>query len=235
MTEEERPGWWARNRGRLLAVLLAAVLLPSPWWGRAVARRLAFFRVRHVELVGVRYAAPGEIVRLLQVDTLASVWDDTDAWERRVAAHPQVRTVEISRKLPGTLVVRVDENMPVALVPGPRGFRVFDAGGRELPIDPSRVPVDLPIVPRRDTAALRLLAEVRQARPRMFARISEVRRTGKGELLLQLASLPVRVGDDLLMERLDEIAPVEEHLAKRGARIAEIDLRFRDQVIARVQ
>ena len=200
-----------------------------------MARRLAFFRVRNVELVGLRYVAPGEVVRLLRVDTLASVWDDMDPWERRVAAHPQVRTVDISRKLSGTLVVRVDENMPVALVPGARGFRVLDAVGRELPIDPSRVPVDLPIVPRADTAALRLLAEVRQARPAMFARLSEVKRAGKGELVLRFASLPVRVGDDLPVERLDELAPVEAHLAARGARIAELDLRFRDQVIARVQ
>ena len=143
--------------------------------------------------------------------------------------------MRISRKLPGTLVVRVEENMPVALVPGPRGFRVYDAEGRELPIDPARVPVDLPIVPRRDTAALRLLAEVRLRRPAVFAQISELRRERKGELLLRLAALPVRIGDDLPVERLDEIAPVEGHLARRGARIAEIDLRFRDQVIARVQ
>jgi cell division protein FtsQ len=73
--------------------------------------------------------------------------------------------------------------------------------------------------------------------PAFYARVSAVRRTGGGrdEILLELEKQPVRAMQDVSMERLAEIAPVEEDLARKQLRAAEIDLRFRDQVIARLQ
>jgi hypothetical protein len=53
--------------------------------------------------------------------------------------------------------------------------------------------------------------------------------------MLELEKEPVRAMQDVSVERLAEIAPVEEDLARRQLRVAEIDLRFRDQVIARLQ
>jgi cell division protein FtsQ len=213
----------------------ALVVLASPWWGRLIASNLSFFRVRRVEIVGVRYVAPSDILARLGVDTTRSVWDDPTPLEQRVAAHPQVGTVSIRRKLPGTLVVSVVENMPIAMVSTERGFLVFDERGRQLPLDPSKVPVNLPIAARRDTALFRLLGRVRSERPRIFSRLSDVARTGDREVLLHFDDLQVRAMLDVTPDRLAEIFPVEADLAKRQARIAELDLRFRDQVIARLQ
>lgn len=221
------------RRGALTAGLAAAAA--SPWWGRAVLAELAFFRVRKVEIAGVHYVAPSDLLARLRVDTTRSVWDDPEPLERRLAGHPQVRDVSVGRRLPGTLVVHVVENLPLALVSTPRGFVAYDERGRELPLDPSRVAVDLPIIARRDTAVLGLLARLRAERPALFARVSEVRRVGKAEVLLHFATVPVRAMVDVTPERLAEIFPVEADLAKRRARVAELDLRFRDQVIARLQ
>ncbi len=215
--------------------LAALVVLATPWWGKLIASRLAFFRVRRVEIVGVRYLAPSDILGRLKVDTTRSVWDDPTPLEQRVAAHPQVGSVSIRRKLPGTLVVTVVENMPIAMVSTESGFLVFDERGRQLPLDPSKVPVDLPIAARRDTALFRLLGRVRAERPRMFARLSDITRTSDREVLIHFERLPVRAMLDVTPERLAEIFPVEADLAKRQARVAELDLRFRDQVIARLQ
>ena len=238
-----------RRLARLGALVVVVALLASPWWGPRVLRRLAFFRVRTVQVEGVRYLAAQDVVNLLRVDSAASVWDDLTPYERRVASHPQVATVEVARKLPGTLVVRVEENLPTALVPGPGGaLRAVDGRGHALPIDPSRVTVDLPVVVQRgaqgDTALLHLLGELRDDEPRLYARVSEARRVGKGELALQLTAspdaaaggvLPVRAMADVTVARLAELYPVEQDLARRGLRVAEIDLRYRDQVIARLQ
>src|SRR5688572_760948 len=183
------------------------VVLASPWWGRLIASRLSFFRVRRVEIVGVRYLAPSDILSRLRVDTTRSVWDDPTPLEERVAAHPQVGTVSIRRKLPGTLVVSVVENMPIAMVSTERGFLVFDERGRQLPLDPSKVPVSLPIAARRDTALFRLLARVRAERPRIFARLSEIARAGDREVLMHFESLPVRAMLDVTPDRLAEIFP----------------------------
>ena len=67
-----------------------------------------------------------------------------------------------------------------------------------------------------------------------YARVSAIRRVGKDELVLQLKSLPVRAMQDVTLERLAEIEPVEGDLARKQLRVTEIDLRYRDQVIARL-
>src|SRR6185503_12362427 len=67
----------ARTRLRRGGVALAAlVVLASPWWARLIAAQLSFFRVRRVEIVGVKYLAPSDILGRLRVDTTRSVWDD---------------------------------------------------------------------------------------------------------------------------------------------------------------
>ena len=226
----------ARTRLRWTLVAVAAIaVVASPWWARFLASQLSYFRVRRVEIVGVQYIAPSDILTRLRVDTTRSVWDDPTPLEDRVARHPQVSAVSIGRKLPGTLVVTVVEHLPIAFVSTDRGLLAFDEHGRQLPLDPSRVAVDLPIAARRDTALFRLLAKVRAERPRLFARVSEIKRVGDGEVVLHLESLPIRAMLDVTPDRLAEIFPVEADLAKRRARVAELDLRFRDQVIARLQ
>jgi cell division septal protein FtsQ len=132
-------------------------------------------------------------------------------------------------------VIEVTERIPVALVPAPGGFRVYDERGVALPIDPARVDVDAPVLMERDLVLLRLLSRIKRSTPAFYARVSAVRRAGRDEIMLELEKEPVRAMQDVSVERLAEIAPVEEDLARRQLRVAEIDLRFRDQVIARLQ
>lgn len=223
-------GW---QRGGMALLLIGAALVPL--WMPPLLSKLDFFRVRKVEVVGVRYLAADEVFARLAVDTAASVWDDFDAWRERVEEHPQVESARVSRRLPGTLVIRVNENEPVALYASGDGMRPVDQSGRELPFDPSRVEVDLPIIGSADSTLAMLLAAVRERDPAMFERISDVRRTGDDQIVLTFPGFAVRAGTDLSPGRLADIIPVEEDLARRGARVVELDLRFRDQVIARLQ
>lgn len=237
---DEAPDAVAPRRPRwkpALAGIVVLLVLASPLWAPLLFRRLDFFRVRRVEIVGAHYIPPGDIVGRLRVDTLASVWDPFGPMVRRIAANPEVERVAIERRLPGTLVVHVTERTPVALVPGARGLTAYDVRGAALPIDPARTPVDAPILVAPDMAALRLLAALRQEAPELYGRVSEVRRGGGSadELVLQFAGFPVRVMKNVTVDRLADIEPVESDLARRQLRVAELDLRYRDQVIARLQ
>ncbi len=233
---DERPRW--RRVARVVGLSVAALaLLSSPWWGRESLRRMDFFRVRRVEIEGTRYVSPDQIVSRLRVDTTASVWDDLSALEVRVRQHPSVREVRIRRRLPGTIVVTVTENLPVALVQATAGLVPVDAAGRSLPIDPTSTDVDLPVLATRDTAALRVLGELREVAPALFGRIGEVRRMERGELRFRLAEQPapdILTSANVSADRLAEIVPVEQDLARRNRRAIELDLRFREQVIARL-
>lgn len=220
-----------RLRWYLLAIALAAVgIWTMPWWGRD----LAFFRVQEVEVRGTRFARPADIAARLKVDTMRSIWGEFDSLRVRVEAHPQVRSARLTRRLPSTIVVTVEENLPVALVPGPSGFKVYDDSGRALPLDPARWGVDLPIVPRADTAVFRLLGDMRAEWPEYYARVSEARRVGADEVYLQLVDVGVRAMLDLSAERLLQLSSVEADLAKRRLRPVELDLRYKDLVIARL-
>lgn len=237
MTDEQAPepkGW---SKGRVRLALVAALLLllvGAPFWAPLIFRQLSFFRVRKVEIVGTRYVAVSDILERLHVDTNASVWDPTAPLERRLASHPQLRHVSVRRKLPGTLVVDVEENLPVALVSTSDGLRAYDARGVALPIDLSKTPLDAPVLTRRDVAVLQLLGILRSQAPALYDRVSEVRVVSADELLIELDDTPVRAMRDVTADRLAEIDPVEEDLTRRGLHAAEIDLRYRDQVIARL-
>jgi cell division protein FtsQ len=235
-------------------IFLVAVIMAAAWGVRAAARQMAFFRVHSVEVRGVRYLQPSEVLSRLKVDTLMSLWDDLEPLRDRVRHHPQVSGVTITRRLPGTLVVTIQENQPVALIQNAAGFLPYDSAGHVLPIDPARTNLDLPIVATSDPVLLNLVGAIRYTVPRVFSRIEEVRRAGRDEILLTLSrseaqrprvmgdtapsrggTVRVRIPLGLSVERLADIFPVENDLARRQVHVGELDLRYRDQVIARLQ
>jgi hypothetical protein len=219
-----------------------------------------------VVVEGTRYIPPDSVVSRLGIDTLRSVFDDTPPLVDRLRKMPQIADVTISRKLPGTLVVTIRENPPVALVSGPQGLEPVDAEGVPLPIDPSKeTSLDLPVANQRDVALTKMLGDIRATSAVLFRRVSEVSRTGAGDVVLLLTTtgsgttsaskppatavtdstppnavesqglLRVRARMGVSATRLTDIFPVEFDLRRRGARVAELDLRYRDQVIARLQ
>jgi len=239
-----KPGW------KILGVLvLVGVIVAALWGVRAAARSMAFFRVRSVEIRGARYIDAAEIIGRMKVDTLVSLWADLEPFRQRILRHPQIADVDIGRKLPGTLIVSIKENLPVALIQTTTGLLPFDSLGKQLPIDPARTALDLPIVATGDPVLLKLVGAIRATEPRVYSRIEEARRTGRDEILLTLSRhrgvsdavaaesglLRVRIPIGLSVERLADIFPVESDLARRQAHVAELDLRYRDQVVARIQ
>jgi cell division septal protein FtsQ len=258
----ELPPEPASRKWKLLAFILLLVLLaPASWLARHAASRMQFFQLRSVVVEGTRYLSPDAVVERLAVDTSLSVWDDTEPLLARLRTMPQIGDASIKRKLPGTLVVTIRENLPVALAPSPRGLEAVDSSGIVLPIDPAENDVDLPVANQRDKAILALLTETRARNPMLYHRISEVTKDGSDAVILRLAppggararmaaaandstadegvlravTLKVRAPVGVSVSRLTDIFPVESDLMRRRANVAELDLRYRDQVIARLQ
>ncbi|MBM4195152.1 MAG: FtsQ-type POTRA domain-containing protein [Gemmatimonadetes bacterium] len=235
-TAAQPPRWKRRVRrvGLLIGLLAAAT---APFWGRPALSELDFFRLTRVEVRGARYASADEIVSRLGLDSTASVWDDVEPVAQRAREHPSVRDVRIRRQLPGTLVLEVTENPPVALVQAAGALVPVDDSGRTLPVDPTVVSVDLPVLRTRDTLSLRLLGEVRAALPSLYSRIGDVRRGADGGVQIRFDRPSPRLviaAPGVTTARLAEIVAVEQDLMRRGVAASELDLRFKDQVIARI-
>ena len=222
-------------RGMIMLAICGLAVAASPLWGPRVLSKLAFFRVRAVEVEGAHYVAAGDVVAAMRVDTTVSVWDDVRPFAARLHALQEIGEATITRKLPGTLLVRVTEKAPVALIPATGDLRVYDGSGTALPIDPARIDIDLPIVNRPDRRVLKLLDNVRSQIPGLFARISDVRRLASGDLVVTMPDMVVRAPGNVDAGRLAEVLPVTADLARRHVRAAELDLRYRDQVVVRLQ
>jgi cell division protein FtsQ len=203
---------------------------------------LEFFHVQTVQLEGARFLTPSAVIAALGADTTASVFDDANRFAEKVEAIPLVARARVRRRLPGTLVVTIVERTPVALVATPDGFRGVDSAGTRLPIDPALAAFDAPVVlpptGPRDTAADRrlfnLLGTLRARDPQLFDAIEEARRVSPAEWQLRTTRQLVRVTPQVTLARLADIFPIEQDLATRRLRAAELDLRYRNHVIARL-
>jgi cell division protein FtsQ len=240
---------------RMRRLALAAALLAacgSPFWAPPLLREVSWFAARRVEVSGTRLLAPHEALAASGVRIGASVWTDPAAWEAALRRHPAVADAEVTRRLPSTLRIRVEEKRPAALVEAGT-LRPATADGEVLPVDPARVRVDLPllraaaggegtrrIADPRARAALAETGRLGELDPALMARVSEVRPAAGGGLRLTLTSPAA----DVLVPRgvdgagLARLRAALEHLEPRLAadtlgRRAVVDLRYDEQVVVR--
>ena len=219
-------GWGAGVLGAMI------VWLAAP----AVLRHVAFFRVRQVELVGIRNLDPDAVLTALRLAPTASVFDDAGLLTDRVRGMPGVAEARVSRRPPGSLQVIVREVEPVALVPAPKGGRglaAIDAAGRILPFDPTREGLDLPIAQTADSGVAQVLARIQAFDPGLFHDIDAARRIGRGDVLLELGSHRVLLARDAGPEVVQAVVLVARDLAAKTRRYAELDARYAGQVVVR--
>ncbi|MBW3570653.1 MAG: FtsQ-type POTRA domain-containing protein [Gemmatimonadetes bacterium] len=228
--------------------LVAAAAGSAPFWAPPALRRVPLFDANRVEVAGTRLLAPHEVVAASGVRIGASVWTDPAQWEAALERHPVIAEARVERRLPATLRIRITEKRPVALVAAGT-LRPATAGGELLPVDPARVPVDLPLAGAapdtatrvRDPATLRLLAEagrLADADPMLMARVSELRGGPGGATWLVLAHpraevlLPAGAAEPRLTQLRATLADVARRVPQGGR--AQVDARFADMVVVRL-
>ena len=239
---------WPRASWRVLAWAGAAMLVMAMWMTAPLGlRRLRFFRVRQVEIVGIRYLDADQVLAALRLSPRASVFDDTNVLAERLRGLDGVADASVSRRPPGSLKVIVREIEPVALLMSGRGaLAPVDADGRTLPFDLTSL--DLPIVRpggggtgagsgRADSGVVGLLSRVQAVDPALFQTIDAARRTEtpRGDVLLELGGGAHRVllSRDAGPEVIAAVVAVARDLAAKARPYAELDARFAGQVVVR--
>ncbi len=87
--------------------------------------------VERIEFVGASRAQAAELRHLADVKNGVTVWGvDLEKISQGVQRHPWVSSVRAERRLPGTVVVRVEEHVPVALLAWGSELYYVDASGR---------------------------------------------------------------------------------------------------------
>ena len=232
----------------LMTLLVGAAVAASSHVQEALAS-METFRVTEVEITGLDHLQRGDVLKLMGVTRSTSIWGDPDDWALALEEHPLLKDVQVSRRMPGTLVVQLSERVPVALVPTPT-LEPVDADGMRLPVEPGERRLDLPIIhtvarpapgirllPSRARALAAEVARLQSAEPRFLQMVSEVAWYDEGTLvarwsephvdfLLRLGAHPRRLREGLTvladaLGREPDDAPTV------------IDLRYADQVVVR--
>ena len=192
---------WA---GAVIAVMLVWMMAPL------ALRHVAFFRVRQVELVGIRYLDADQVLAALQLSPRASVFDDTEVLIDRLRALDGIADVAVTRRPPASLKVVVRETEPVALVADTRGaLTVVDAGARPLPFE--LVSLDLPVVQtgmKSDSAVIAVLARIQAVDAALLA-------------------------SDASPEVIQSVMLVARDLTMKARPYTELDARYAGQIVVR--
>jgi cell division septal protein FtsQ len=223
------------TRARKIGLGLAGLMLV--WLvGPRLLRPVGFFRVRQVELVGVRYLAPDAVIEALHLGPRASVFDDRDRLVERLQRVPGIADVRIVRRFPGVLKVIVREEEPVALVPGASGgpLAVVDGDGRPMPYDPSRGAPDLPVAASADSDLVGVLAMVQAVDPSLYESITAAR-AERSTVVLELGAGTRRllVMRDVGPEVIRTVELVAHDLTSRALSYSELDARYAGQIVVR--
>ncbi len=228
----------------LWGMVAGGVALAADWLPDALAE-LEFFRARDFRVEGSRLLGAKQVLAVAAISPFVSVFDDLTSIELRLEQHPLIRRAQVTAELPGTLVVTIEERIPVGFVAGPV-LEPVDRDGQVLPLDPVEHRLDLPVLvgggagTALSPSQLRVLAtEVDRLAaddPTFLAAISEMAIDDNGDATAV-------VGGDLLLRfrpplsnRLlrDGLTVLEDAVLRHPSETAAVlDLRFEDQIVVR--
>lgn len=209
------------------------------------------FSIQRVEVIGCEILQPEEVIKAANIPLSTPIMQlDLRAVQQRVELMPMVRSVSIARQFPATIALRIEEVQPIALLNND-GLHPIDELGSILPM-PSRFKVlDLPVLSgavvvkkmnapklnQSGLASIEYLAALRKYNAALYYDISEAKVDSHGGLVLYLMEdgVPVLMGKQQWLEKSERLAVVMQHLKTQTGKlkVAEFDLRFVGQVIAR--
>jgi cell division septal protein FtsQ len=214
--------------------VLGALFTVGLLWvgGPVLLRRLEFFRVRRVEIAGLQYLAPAQVIAALGLSSRPSVFDDLPAAGERLKGLPGLESAVVKSRLPGTLEIVLREAVPVALAPNGERLALLDSCGKVLPFDPAASAPDLPIAAQPDPVVARVLATIREYEPLLFGRIGAAWRV-RNDVVLDLDGRRLWLSPAVTAEDIRAVMAVVQDLARQGRSYRELDGRFAGQVIVR--
>ncbi len=223
----------AMTLGMTLAVALAARA------GYAWALGSPTFAVKRITFEGSRRSTPAELLKLGGLATGQNLVElDAPGVAKGMAAHPWVKSVTLARHLPSSLVVHVEEHVPVAVV-SLGDLYLLDAEGEPFKKVQAQDAVDLPLVTgaerdgyvdrpeetrARFKAALALVAAYSEAGMAKSAPLSEVRLEPDGVSLVTVTGQEIRLGEGDTDAKLARLTKVRAELVRRGLSAESIHL-----------
>ncbi|HET7435148.1 MAG TPA: FtsQ-type POTRA domain-containing protein [Thermoanaerobaculia bacterium] len=221
----------ARNVGLALAVIAGAI------WAYRHTQSDARFSVKQIEIEGAVHTQRAALDVITQRYVGLNLFQiDIARVQRDLGGLAWVSRIDIEKKLPDTLRIKIAERTPVALIDtGAKLMYVDEQGAAFAQLSPAVGDDDLPLIRNaagseivRTVAAIR---ELRQRDPQVFSRISEIRPVAPRGFALFDRDLGATVyaNADDFSEKYRELYGVMQ--AENVPAIEYADLRFSDRIV----
>jgi cell division septal protein FtsQ len=235
-----RGGVVVRRRKKPVTARLVTVGLLALAIGAGLFRYLGgdHFALRRFDVRGNSRARTEEILSAIaQWNGHNLVFLDLAPMADRLAEHPWIERVTLSKRFPDSLIVRITERQPVALFREDQRFWFVDADGNLIaPYDPRLDRGEYVIVSGERRAlpdAVGLLADLKASIPEYCSALSEIASLPDGGfgMMDAIFRMPVRVVRGDAPAKIRALLGARGFIESRGWEARAIDLRFADQIL----
>ncbi|MBF0567029.1 MAG: FtsQ-type POTRA domain-containing protein [Nitrospirae bacterium] len=218
----------------ILSVVLSILAIISA--GFAI-EKTDFLKVKNLTIEGNNHLKNMEILKLLNVNGKNLITLDEELLSRRLQASPWTKSVILRKELPGTLIIKIKEKDPVAILKKGNDEYYLDTMGTLLDKTGSNALI-LPVI-TLDTSnkevmdeALKLsiaLIKNEQTRGRMV----EIKGTKPEDLAIRINSTLVLIGFGEYEQKIASYLSLKDEIAKRNMPVEYIDVRFANRLIVK--
>ncbi len=194
--------------------------------------------LRSFVVIGNTHLSDEEVVSLMKIKHGVSLLDiDSALLEKQLLRSAWIKRVLIRKELPHTLIVKVKEARPVAILRKKKGLFLVDREGRILErLEQS--PSFLPILELKDEnpylyKQVLILAQTVRRFDYFNDREVEIIAHRPEDISLKVDGLLIKVGKGRYREKLEHLVSLKDRIESKKIPIEYIDLRFKKRVIIR--
>ena len=221
--------------GFLQSIFFIIVFLTAAY----VLARSSVFEVREIRVAGNNSLPREKIISVSGINPGENIFKlDLKSSAEKIKSIPFIKSVEMSRKLPSAVEIRVEERKPLALLPVEGGFIQVDEEGVYLQkgdIAASQLPVvtgvsfslPAPGGQIKSESLGAVLEVVRGIPPGLLPMLSEVNMEGGQAVAYTMDGIQCRLGTASGLQQKGEVfMKVLNELKVKGKRIEYIDLSY---------
>lgn len=207
------------------------------------------FSLKNIKMEGNRFVKRHELLSLVKIEPSVSLLEyDTRKIAAQVEQHPLIRQALVSRSLPSSLVIKVQEKEPIAILNNSK-LLALDEKGQPMPMSRTEMFFDYPIIsniklPEKDSEKNHELNQVidflnftKLKHFALYSEISEVSYSNNTGIYFYLNEgiTPVIWGNGNLQKKSANLLKVLTLLKSENKlqKVKYFDLRFKDQVIVK--
>ena len=230
-----------RKKNRLRRFALKVLALMVIFAGVHIFLHSGVFTLEKVVIYGNRHLGYLEVVKLMELDKGQNlIAMDMERAYDNLHSSQWIRSVQMRKELPDTLVLKIEESMPVALLQNADGLFIVDSEGLILERVKGAPVYFLPVIVHDNAdgsdefmEAVKLATAINGMSEASEIELVEIAglENGTRNMVVRLDGVDIKVGEGDYGEKLNRYFDLSGEIGKRNINVDYIDLRFAGRVV----